>query len=197
MALEQAKSSLVTDLDASPPIRHTAGLGAGGAYQYQAGTITPTASADVHSNYTLARLPSNAKVKEVTFNSATQGATGIYDIGAFYATDGLTAVANQETKHTYNGASVIDVDFFGHDYDTDAGQGVYGVMFPGGGWRITDTTVAHDTVDTWTEAMLNKELWDALGLSVDPRCNIDIVATSNEAAGTGAAPLTLTVKYIL
>jgi hypothetical protein len=202
MALLHQKSGAITDLDGPyaatpvPAIRDTTGLGSAGTLIVNEATIAIAGACDVHSTFQLFRVPSNCKVKWIDFVSPSQGATGIFDIGAAYPTDHTNS--NMTDPLVYNGTGMIDVDCFGHDLDTDAGQGVYAHLEPGGGWTVTNATFAINTADTWTAAMANTELWNGpLALSSDPGGNIDIVATLNEAIATGAVSIYAKIGYIL
>lgn len=206
MALAKASSAYITDLQAIPAVRDTAGKGPAGVLLVQEATITVVSGADVHSTYSLARVPSGSKIKRIVFNSPTQGATGIFDIGAFYANDGTNGLS-VAAGHVYNGADLIGLNFFAQNLDTDAGQGVYADLIPGGGFVVTNATLAlrQGAGGGWDVTALNQAIWQSLAIGVgtvpsggvDPNCNIDIVATLNEAAGTGAGAITVQVFYVI
>jgi|SRR5665213_578643 len=195
MALVHAKSAAITNLDASPPVRNTSGEGGHGHLIYNETTIAVVGQADALSTYSLFRVPSNACLKFIDFSSPSQGATGIFNIGAYYGPDGPAGLT--VTPPTVAGVSVIDEDFFAQALDTDAGTGVLAHLVPGSGFVLTNATPAQYVNDTWLASMANKRLWDALGLTVDPRCSIDIVANAVEAIATGTVSIYAAIGYVL
>jgi hypothetical protein len=88
MAVDHVKSTFITNLDASPAVINTAGEGGPAPLKSIDGYATAVASSSVGATYQLVRIPSNAKVKNITFESEAQGA-GKFDLGLFYATDGV------------------------------------------------------------------------------------------------------------
>src|SRR4051812_25026123 len=87
MAVDHVKSTFITNLDASPSVANTAGEGGPALLKTIDGYATAVASSSVGATYQLVRIPSNAKVKNITFESEAQTA-GKFDLGVFYATDG-------------------------------------------------------------------------------------------------------------
>lgn len=188
MALVHAYSQEITDADAKPPVRKTAGLNGGSAIIVKETVVTPAGQADILSTYTLFRIPSNSKVKRLVVQSADQGTTGALDVGAYYGPD-----VGDKTKYvsppTVAGVSVIDKDYFLAALDVTPATGAYADIVPGGGFRITSATpLLMAGAGGWTSAKANKELWDALGIATDPQCMIDIIASAQAAfdVGTGA-----------
>jgi len=197
MALAHAKSTYITNLDASPVVRDTSGKSGPWVPKVQEAAIAVVSGADILSTYQIARIKSNAVLKSIFGYSPTQGATGIYDIGAYYASaaDNLTQSAKGGIT-IVTSAAITAVDYFGQAYDTDAGNGVLFYSVPGGGWRITNATPAIDANTQWTAAMYNQPIWQALTLTVDPVCYIDLAISLKEAAGTGAATIYTRVEYV-
>lgn len=194
MTVNHQKSTAVTNLDATPPLRPTSGEGGVGIEKTVEAAVALTASGAQYSTVQLARVPSNVIIKEIELLSPSQGTTGIFDVGAYYATDGSKAGA--ATVLADDNTDAIDADFFIDGADA-GGQAVFVHAIPGGGFKITSTTPAILSNAAWTAAKANQPLWQALGLSADPKCNIDIVASlTDEAAGTGAATVYARVKFI-
>ena len=195
MALQHLQSAALINADATPTLRSTAGQGAAGELVVVDAVITPAASADIHSTFEFFRVRSNAKVKRLTIQSETQGSTGTLDVGAFYGPDG--PAGDTVSPPTYNGVSLIDLDYFLQALDI-SGQSAFAQVVPGGGFSITGSTAALLAGGGgWTAALgVNTELWVALGLTSDPRCSISIIGHAAEAFGTGAAPIRATLEYV-
>lgn len=174
MTTEALKSAWITDLDATPAVRDTAGRGPNGPEQVLTGYITPTSGKTVGSTYRLARVPSNCKVKQLMCDSAamTQGA---FDFGAYYSAN------PSDPNYAANAGAVIDADFFATAVDFSSAV------------RATDIT---NESGTYTVDKRENELWDALGLSADPKGYIDIVATSTNTITTGAL-MGLMVRFVI
>ncbi len=179
MGTSALKSTAITNLDASPPLVSTEGEGAPGYLRSVEGFITTVAADAAGSTYRLVRLPSNAKVKEVVFRAAAQGA-GKVQLSAYYsdsATDG-TQPSLQGLVVPTNGAA-----FFAGDID--CASAVTPADYLGTGSSVVWT------IDKW-----NKQLWDALGIASDPGGFIDLVAVVHTTdITTGAALLGVSVRY--
>lgn len=174
MAVVHIKSSQITNLDASPSVALTAGEGGPGTLKIIDGTATLTASATVDSTIQLVRIPSNAKVKKVFFETAAQ-TSGALDIGLYYATDGqgqkpLVLLASQ----------AIDQDFFAS------------AIVVTGTVAITDVT--NESL-TYTPDKRLQPIWQAVGLTSDPGGSFDVCGTITTNTTTAAAVMGLTVMY--
>lgn len=197
MAVVHAYSVAVTDANASPPVRHTAGLNGRGNLVVEETVITVAGQSDILSTFSLFRIPSNAKVKRIVFQSTDQGTTGTVDIGAYYGPD-----VGDPTKYvsppTTTGVSVIDVDFFLQAIDVTQATGCYADILPGGGFKLTAATpLLLAGGGGWTGAVANKELWDALAIATDPRCQIDIIASAHAAFDVGTGTFYARIEYIV
>ena len=84
MGTSALKSTAITNLDTSPPTPNTAGKGAPGYLKSVSGYVTAVAADAAGSTYRLVRLPSNAVVKQVQFESEAQGA-GKVQLGVYYS----------------------------------------------------------------------------------------------------------------
>ncbi len=100
MAVENLKSTSVTNDDATPIVLNSPG--AGGLFRLHEidDYVTLSASASVGSTYRVVRVPTNAKVKSVVLESEAQGA-GKVQIGVYAP----------------NGGAVVSVNLFGNDID--------------------------------------------------------------------------------
>lgn len=175
MAVVHQKSTPVTNADAVPVTPNTAGTGGPAPLKVAEGYLTVTAAASIGATFQLVRVPSNAKIKRIDFESAAQAA-GQVDIGVFYATDGLggrplTLLVSQAVNATLFATGVI----------------VTGAVV------ITNVT---NESGNYTIDKRIQPLWQAAGLTIDPGGSLDIVASVITAdVTTGAAVLGATVYY--
>ncbi len=175
------KSAAITNLDATPVVPNTTGEGAPGRTLQVNGFAIPLAADAAGSTYQLVRVPSNAKIKHLFFESEAQGA-GKFQLGVYYSdstVDG-TSAANQGLVVPTTG-----VDFFASDIDCSSA--VNSADYVGGG----------GTTSRYNLSLRNKQLWDALGLTSDPGGFFDIVATCHTTAvTTGTGRLGVSALYI-
>lgn len=176
MAVDHVKSPNITNLDSFPVVQNTAGEGAQGVLRSINGYATAVAASSVGATYQLVRVPSTVKVKRIFFESEAQGA-GKFDVGVFYATDGG---GGQPTSLLV--ANAIDADFFASAID------------------CTSLVAATDITNESTTYSLDKRdmpLWQALGLTSDPRVNFDIVASViTTAVTTGTGKFGIQVQFV-
>lgn len=177
MAVDHVKSTIITNLDASPRVPPTAGEGGPAPLKQVDGYATAVASSDVDATYQLVRIPSTAKVKSIRFESEAQGA-GKFDVGLYYATDGLV----QGKATALLAAAAIDQDFYATVIDCAS--------------AVTPTEIINES----TTNTLDKRImpaWQAVGLTSDPGGNFDIVATvKTTAVTTGTGKFGISVLYI-
>jgi len=95
MAVENLKSSAITNADATPLVL-TDAIVAKGRLQEAVGTKQASASASIASTYRLVRIPSNARVSQVLLYSDAFDTTGAADVGLY----------------DVNGGAVVAADFF-------------------------------------------------------------------------------------
>lgn len=177
MTTETLKTTALTNRDASGTtfaLEATAGEGASApGLAYQDGAITPSGSMAAGSLYIFARVPSSSKVKAVKFESAAQGA-GKFDIGVYYA-------ANPNEGGPLHG-TVVDQNLFATDIDCSSAV------------AITDET---NQSGNYTADKRLQPLWKAAGLTVDPKCAFDIVASVHTTdITTGGGLMGLAVAYV-
>ena len=74
MGIEHLKTQFITDLDATPVVKHSTGEGASGYAKVIDGYVAATAAgiAVQYSTYALVRVPTNAKIKDVYFAESTE-----------------------------------------------------------------------------------------------------------------------------
>lgn len=165
MAVDHVKSTFVTNLDAGTA--NSAGAGAPDYMRTVDGYATAVASSSADSTYQLVRIPSNANVKSIIFESEAQTA-GKFDLGLYYATDGTGGHATSLLA-----AAAIDQDFFAAVIDCAS--------------AVTPTEVVNQS-GNYTLDKRTQPIWQAVGLSADPGGFLDIVATVKTTAvttGTG------------
>lgn len=179
MTTEALKSTPITNLDATPPAASTSGEGAAGVLRSLDAYVTISASMAATSTYRLVRLPSNAKVKAVWFESAAQGA-GKFNLSVYYSdstTDGTPADKTGVIVPTTGD------QFFASDIDCASAVAITNETNESGNY----------TVDKRAQP-----LWQALGLASDPGGFFDVVAvihTTDVTTGTGK--LAVRVDYVM
>lgn len=174
MATEAIKSASITNYDASPPVRPTAGAAGGGGRLVFADESAAFADlVTAGSTYRMVRVPSNAVIKRLRACVDTAVTTFTVDIGVYY--DSSTARAADLRS------DVIVADLFG------SAVALAAVVVP------TEYTM-ESTVLTVADMFL--PLWDAAGLTSDPGGNLDIVLT-NTATNSGAGTAYLSVEYVV
>ena len=182
MGVTHVKSTPITNLDATPIIYSNAGIGAPGALVSVSATITPAASDSTGSTYAMCRVPTSAILKHVWFTGQAQSA-GTFDVSVYYSdstTDG-TAVANQGVVVPTTGATFI----------ADAIVNASAVA-------MTEVLGYGGTAAGWDPSMINKKLWDALGLTTDPGGFFDIyLVCTDTAVTTGTGKVMLAVEYVV
>ena len=93
MAVENLKSSAITNADATPVVLSNSRV-AGGGVRESVGTKQAAASASIGSTYRLARVPSNARVSELLLSNDAFDTTGAADIGLYDIKDGAVVDAD-------------------------------------------------------------------------------------------------------
>lgn len=177
MAVENLKSLSITNLDAQPVVANTAGEGGPGYLWNTNDFVIPSAASTAASTYRMCRVPSNAIIKAVWFESQAQGA-GTFDISVYY------------TDSPYEGQA----------------PGGSGVVVPTTGSQFFANAIAVTAAVASTNEinqsgnnppnLRNTELWSALGLTTDPGGFFDIVVVTNVALTTGTGQVGVRVEYV-
>lgn len=176
MATSHLKSTPITNLDTIPAVPNTTGEGSPGYVRTVEGFVTVNAADAAGSTYQLVRVPSNAKIASLQFQSEAQGA-GKVQLGVYYSTSKVDG-----TQSSLQGTA-IDVKFFSDDIDLTSavlpGEKVFGT----GGNNTPDKR--------------NQPLWQAAGLTSDPGGFFDIVATVHTTAiTTGTGRIGLYAEFV-
>lgn len=176
MAVDHVKSAAITNSDASPVVANTMGEGGPAALKSNTGIATGVASSSIDATYQMVRVPSNCKIKRITFQSQSQ-AVGITDIGLYYATDGM---GGQPTSLLV--AAAINRTFFATAISLVT--------------TVQPTDVTNNPITTtYTPDKRNQPLWQAAGLASDPGGNFDIVLSLTTAITTGGGIMAMMVDY--
>lgn len=177
MTTEALKSTPITNLDASPPVRPTSGRGGIGVLQIADGTVTASDLVTSGSTYRIVRIPSNAIIKSVWAHLDTAVTTFTADIGVYYPTVGAPPGVTVTTA--------LDADLIA------SAVAFASIVTP---TQYTDEAAAAALI----VADKFKPLWDLAGLTSDPGCDLDIVltntATNDCAAG---AIIYLAVHFVM
>lgn len=180
MVADALSSGSITNLDASPVVRNTAGNGASAFEKSEVDYVTPTAAGlvDIGSKYKVIRLPFFCKLQALRLNADAALDSGTptlaFDVGAYYSdstTDG-TPSALQGTAISVNAFAAALL--FTTSFQEVNALGSFGV------------------------AKRQQPLWQALGLSSDPGGFVDVVVAVHTAASAAAAshPLSVKAEYV-
>ena len=173
------KSPAITNLDATPIVANTTGEGSPGYSRTVSGYVTTVSADAAGSTYQLVRVPTNAKVKSVLFESAAMSA-GKISLSVYYSdssTDG-TAPANQGL---IVGGSPGGVGFFAVDIDCSSAVAITEEVNQSGTNPIN---------------LRDEPLWQALGLATEPTGFFDIVGVCHTTAITTGALMGIRVTFV-
>lgn len=124
------------------------------------GNASITSGDDIASTYRIGQFPSNARVSSVVISSPDIGTTTLADIGLY--------------QTSANGGAVVDADFFASALSLKDGA-------------LSAVDVTHES-GVFSLTNSGKMIWEALGLSADPKINYELALTLTAAAdGTGVA----------
>lgn len=174
MTTEALKTSVITNLDANPPVRASAGKGAAGVVREIDGALTVTDTKTAGSTYRMVRIPSNAKVKHVRAWLQAAVTTFTADIGLYYSSSDYDGTQDDLQS------DVIDADFFGSAVALAA--------------IVTPTDYTHESA-VYTAADRLLPIWEAAGLSADPGGFFDIALTTTATTDGAAVPI-LECEYV-
>ena len=157
------KGVAITNREATPRVLNNPGLGVGAVTKTVYGhLVSVPASLSITSIIRLISMPSSAVVTDLRLSSAAQTA-GSFDVGV-YRTNG-------------DGGAVVDQDFFASAVSCAA--------------AVINTDVLNEST-TNTLAKQAQPLWQALGMTNDPKSMLDIccvVAGVDVTTGLGAIAL--------
>jgi hypothetical protein len=161
------KSAAITNREASPAVLNNPGAGGVSRLRQVYSLLASVpASLSATSIIRLVEVPSNAIVTSVLLNNGAQGA-GAGDIGIY--------------KSNKDGGTVVDADFFGSAVSFAA--------------AVLGTEQMHEST-VYTFAKQAQPLWQALGLSADPKITYDIAVTITTDITTGTGALGIRASYV-
>lgn len=175
-------STGITNLNATPPVRNTAGTdnGLGRLYKVTA-VIGPTTSGDTTGGILRGvRIPSNARLLSVTVFQKAATSTATFDIGLDYS----NAPLDGTSPGNYVSGSPFKGQAFGASVDTHA--------------YIVPTQVAFLNTSGYLPTDIVNPIWQAgvTGLTSDPGGFFDIILT-NTATISGAATMIVSADYVV
>lgn len=169
MAVENRKSNLVTNADASPVTFNKSWLD-GGVLREKVSVLEAVSGDSADSVYRMFRVRSNWRVSELLLSADDIGTTTAADVGVY--------------RTAADGGAVVDADLFGSAVSLSGGA-------------ISDVNVAHES-GVYDISESEKQLWELLGLSEDPGLEYDLALTltgAADAAGTIVAKLRYSDGY--
>lgn len=181
MAGQTLLSTAITNIDANPPVRSTAGKGAAARPMTVNGYVSPGATDDNTSIYRLVRVPSNCTIKQILLESH----------GTITTLTGSTTLYYSDAPGDYTGIST------GKTGLVNSLSGSSALFANATAMATVDTPVdVTNKAGNYSHANRNKELWDAAGLSSDPGGFFDIVFTPTSTNSlTAGATIGATVMY--
>ena len=162
MAVENLKTTSITNLDATPIIRANPWVHGGNSKQFS-GTVEVSAAASIASTYRFFRVGSWMRPVQLRLfcDALTAGAIDI----------GLARTAA-------DGGAYVDQDFFAS------------AVALGSALNGTDVTYEAATAASMDIANIEKRIWEVLALTSDPNLEYDVVATVTTAiTATGTVSL--------
>lgn len=165
MAAENLKSTAVTNADATPVDMTGAYLQHGRLRESVA--VIEGAGGDAGSTYRFCRIPSSARVSAVFFAcDDLSGSGATLDLGLY--------------KTAADGGAVVDADFFASAIDVATAA-------------VAETNVLHESGVVNIDDK-EKRIWEALGLTEDPKISYDVTGVSGTAAVTGT--MSVRIQYV-
>lgn len=177
------KSTAITNFDATPPVRPTAGAEGGHSTLYDVvGIAGPTTDAATTGGVLrMVRLPSNAIVRAVYYTQRAATTTATFSFGLYYSDAASDGTSPGNVAAT---ATAIMSTLWGSSIDTHAAV------------TWVDTTFANTSGFLPIDTVL--PVWHATNstLTYDPGGFVDIGAL-NTATISGAATLLLRVQFVI
>lgn len=168
MGVVTVKSGAITNRDSTPQVPTNANI-LGGILREFVGTVVVTTGNSSASKYILGQIPSNARMSSLLLFSDDMGTATAADFGLYQTTE--------------NGGAVVDADFF------VAAQSL-------NGGAINGTDIAHGNTAGLFAEDLEKMIWQAIGLSADPKICYDVVATLTADSDAGG-DMSVVGRYVV
>ena len=175
MAVVNTKSTIITNLDASPPemadARH-----AGSRNRVKSASVAVAAGDDDGSTYRFVRVRSSDSLKSIKcINTAITGGND-YDCGLYRTAE--------------DGGAVVDADLYADGFALALAAPAVPPTADGG----SPIELRFGDASTAVPGDVNNRVWEDLGLTEDPGLDYDLVLTAN-TVGTGAGTIALVVEY--
>lgn len=183
MATETIKTAAITNMDASPPVRATAGKDGPGLRVAILGSVLPTTGVTAGSLYQLARVPSNVRNLRVELEVDGTLTTLTGDVTIYYSDLAADEVGISSGKsglvNSLSGAAAL-----------------FATAYAAGGQTSGAIVEVTNKSGNYGPLARQKELWDAAGLSQDPGGFFDVVFLTTAASSlTNGATLGAQVGY--
>lgn len=150
------KSTQITNRDATPRVLNSGPLNGVARLHEVIGTLTTTTADTSGCKYLMVEVPSNARLSHLYFSAAAQ-TVGAYNFGIY--------------RNTSDGGAVVSTTFL--VTAVDCANAV--------AWTDLINESGIYTIDKHEKA-----LWDAAGLTTDPKTTFDIVAIATTVLTLGA-----------
>jgi hypothetical protein len=176
MAVTTAKSTIVSNYDASPRIL-TSGFLAGANDTVTCASMSSATGDSANSTYKLCFVPSGVKIEDIQYRAEAMTA-GVVKLGVYTNTQqALTSVTGGVTTVTAPGAvAVANADqIFGTGISFAAATAIWTSCF--------SPTVLNGSV---LAANVSKRVWELCNFDVDPFYEFHLVATVTTGVTTGA-----------
>lgn len=157
MAVVTTKSTQISNRDAVPSVLNSPNAGAAGTFFSKFGKVASVSGDSANSVYRCLSVPSNARISSVKQWSAALGGSAAADVGVYY--------------NTKDGGAVIDADFFGSAVSLVS--------------AVNGTEISGES-GVNTVAKREQPLWQAVGLTSDPKTTFDICFTLTAASAANA-----------
>lgn len=166
MAVVTVKSTAITNRDATPRVLSNARYSKGNI-QCLAGTAEAANGDSIASKYILGTVPSNARIHQVLLSCDALGGSAAGDVGIY--------------RTTADGSAVVDADHFSTAKTLVSALKNVDVTFDTANYNIDEVEMP---------------IWQALGLTADPKVDYDIVVTLT-AASAAAGTISLQALYAI
>lgn len=166
MAVVATKSTMITNMDATPVVESPA-YQHHGRLREMAESFSIANGDSIASVYRVLRVWSGWRVSDLVLDSPDIGTTTIADFGLYQSAE--------------NGGAVADVDFFASAQSLKDGA-------------LANTSIARENA-VITPANADTRIWEQLGLTEDPKRWYDVAATLTGAADA-AGEVGLRLRYV-
>lgn len=169
MAIVDRNSTAIADMVATPVVLVNPSKGAPSTLRESAGYVANAADDTAASIHRFCRVPSNARISQLLFSTGDATTAGALNLGIYKTVD--------------DGGTVVDADLF-----------VSALDLTGGPFLNVDVTYESGE---YTVAESVMPLWQALGLTSDPKIEYDIAATISTTYNGAAVGQLLKARYVI